>query len=446
MSQPTNAFWREVMDFLPGLTLLFRIDEQEIAHLMFVTDAIRNELGFAPEEYVLASEDSKTVVSADLDRLIETIAQLSHGNEISSSPACSLTDRTGQKVSYVFDFRLFRTKSARHNLISVTLFPQGTIADKSAVASAEPQADDTLFVAESPIFKDVLDRIDILSKQEHHVLIRGEKSVGKKVLAEKLARKAAVLKGNQQVWMLDVREHNESSPKSARLFAGIDPDDPQDSILDDIDKDLQLVIIEIGAMRLADQKDLLDLVLRRNRAGRSTRIVATSSESMEELVQQGKVDAAMLYRMSFMSVFIPPLRERTEDVFAAGLQYAGRLIRALGGNLPLVNENVLRKIIAGGLPRNFATLFDEVRAFLLGGSRPDSMLGAKSGVGGKATVGGGVFFTVGSPQSFEDVSADYLRAVLNHTEGKVYGSDGAAALLKMKPTTLQSKLKKLGVR
>jgi len=95
MSQPTNAFWREVMDFLPGLTLLFRIDEQEIAHLMFVTDAIRNELGFAPEEYVLASEDPGTVVSADLDRLIETIAQLSHGNEISSSPACSLTDRTG---------------------------------------------------------------------------------------------------------------------------------------------------------------------------------------------------------------------------------------------------------------------------------------------------------------------------------------------------------------
>ena len=59
MSQPTNAFWREVMDFLPGLTLLFRIDEQEIAHLMFVTDAIRNELGFAPEEYVLASERSR---------------------------------------------------------------------------------------------------------------------------------------------------------------------------------------------------------------------------------------------------------------------------------------------------------------------------------------------------------------------------------------------------
>ncbi|KPP96701.1 MAG: putative response regulator [Bacteroidetes bacterium HLUCCA01] len=445
MSQPTNAFWREVMDFLPGLTLLFRIDEQEIAHLMFVTDAIRNELGFAPEEYVLASEDPGTVVSADLDRLIETIAQLSHGNEISSSPACSLTDRTGQKVSYVFDFRLFRTKSARHNLISVTLFPQGTIADKSTSSSAEPQAEDTLFVAESPIFKDVLERIDMLSKQEHHVLIRGERSVGKKVLAEKLARKAAVLKGNQQVWMLDVREHNDSSPKSARLFAGIDPDDPQDSILDDIDKDLQLVIIEIGAMRLADQKDLLNLVARRQQAGRSTRIVATSSESMEELVHQGKVDAAMLYRMSFMSVFIPPLRERTEDVLAAGLQYAGRLSRALGGAMPLVSENVLRKILSGGLPRNFATLFDAVRAVLLGGTGSATSAGMKGGIGGKG-VAGDAFFVVGSPQSFDLVAADYLRTVLKYTEGKVYGSDGAAALLKMKPTTLQSKLKKLGVR
>jgi hypothetical protein len=42
--------------------------------------------------------------------------------------------------------------------------------------------------------------------------------------------------------------------------------------------------------------------------------------------------------------------------------------------------------------------------------------------------------------------SNYLRDVLDYTGGKIYGKDGAAALLKMKPTTLQSKLKKLGVR
>lgn len=47
---------------------------------------------------------------------------------------------------------------------------------------------------------------------------------------------------------------------------------------------------------------------------------------------------------------------------------------------------------------------------------------------------------------YDQMSANYLREVLDYTGGKIYGRDGAAALLKMKPTTLQSKLKKLGVR
>ena len=47
---------------------------------------------------------------------------------------------------------------------------------------------------------------------------------------------------------------------------------------------------------------------------------------------------------------------------------------------------------------------------------------------------------------FDEMSRLYLQAVLGRTGGRIYGKGGAAELLDMKPTTLQSKIKKLGVR
>jgi transcriptional regulator with GAF, ATPase, and Fis domain len=45
-----------------------------------------------------------------------------------------------------------------------------------------------------------------------------------------------------------------------------------------------------------------------------------------------------------------------------------------------------------------------------------------------------------------DVEREHLARALAHTEGKIYGEDGAAALLGLKPTTLQSRLRRLGLR
>jgi transcriptional regulator with GAF, ATPase, and Fis domain len=47
--------------------------------------------------------------------------------------------------------------------------------------------------------------------------------------------------------------------------------------------------------------------------------------------------------------------------------------------------------------------------------------------------------------TLEDVEAAHIRAVLRHTRGKVYGGGGAAEILGLKPSTLQSRMKKLGV-
>lgn len=436
----TNAFWREVLDFLPGLTMLFRIDEQEKAHLMFVSEAVNSELGFAPEEYVLASEDSETVISNDLEKLIDAIADLSHANDISVQQVCKLTDRTGQQTNYSFDYRLFRTKSARQNLISVSLFPSGVIPENTESATTgKPQIEEA-FVVESPLMSDVLARVGSLSGQAHHVLLRGEKSVGKRTIAEKLARKAAVVKGNQQVWVLDL-DNREPASKNERIFAGYDPNNDNESLLDDVDKDLQLVLIELAGLSIQDQKDLVQLIDKRAAAGRQTRIVATSTQSVETLMERGKLDSTLIYKLSFISIFVPPLRERPEDIAEASRAYYRKTASLLNISNNELDAKKITRLLKMQLDGNFEDLHTILREMLLS-------VGAKvqNDSRGLSKVDNGKFFSIDSVLKYDEMSRLYMERVLKFTEGKIYGFDGAASKLGMKPTTLQSKLKKLHIK
>src|SRR5690606_19812955 len=110
MSTGTNAFWREVLDYLPGLVMLFRIDEEEQAHLIFVSDGVTEQLGFEPEQYVLASEEP-TMVRTDLENLVDRIASMTHPDSGEIEATINLTDRGGNILPYQFDYRLFRPKS-----------------------------------------------------------------------------------------------------------------------------------------------------------------------------------------------------------------------------------------------------------------------------------------------------------------------------------------------
>lgn len=468
MSLTTNAFWREVLDYLPGLVMLFRIDENEQTHLMFVSEHVKDDLGFSPEEYVLASEQ-QSVVFEDLERLIDAIATLSHETDAAIRAECRLTDRSGERHEYEFDFRLFRTKSSKNNLISVALYPAGT---RLEVAASQVMAavSGPLFVAKSPMMQDILTRMDGFAAQDLHILFRGDRGVGKRTLASMLAKKSAVLTANQQVWELDLSEV--SSSQVGRLFAGIDESDTTETLLDDIRKELQLVIFELGLLRGADQRDLLRLIENRTKKGLRTRVIATSTASIEKLIESGSFDAQLFYKLSFVTVFVPPVKVRVEDVEEISRQMVRRIAQALQMAEPEVTSKSMQQLLALPLPNNFSDVLRVLRRSVLlseghlqisdtvqnaqVGTDSGELLARKSarGSGGQKASNSNDLEQLPMLQSgngfkvlpYEEATRRYLEAVLAHTEGKIYGSDGAAALLRMKPTTLQSKLKKLKIR
>jgi DNA-binding NtrC family response regulator len=445
MNGTSNAFWREVLDYLPGLIMLFRIDENEQTHLMFVTQHVKDDLGFTPEEYVLASEQ-KSLVNKEIEKLIDTIAEMSHDAVLQGSPSCSLTDRNGTVHEYAFDFRVFRTKSSKYNFISVALYPSGTLPQTTASEVVEAVSG-PLFVTESPMIKDILTRIDTYSEADLHILFRGESGVGKRTLASMLARKSAVLKADQQVWELDLTDP--SYTRKGRIFAGLDEADGSETLFDDISKDLQLVIIEMGRLSNADQKDLLRVIENRNQKGLRTRVIATSTESIEHLMESGVFDASLFYKLSFVTVFVPPAKSRVEDLEAITRQMVRRIAQAIHIAEPEVTSRTIQQLAAMPLKHNFTDVMRILRRSVLSSEGKLTLTDVVSaGLPQKQTNSA----KVSEPKKdfemvpYEVMTKRYLEAVLEHTEGKIYGTDGAAALLRMKPTTLQSKLKKLKIR
>ncbi|MEX0773396.1 MAG: hypothetical protein WD038_09530, partial [Balneolales bacterium] len=91
----TNSFWREVLDYLPNLAMIFRIDKNDHTQLIFVNKKINDTLGFSPQEFVLASE-TETLVQRELDALIEAVARFSHSKTETDKQETSLHTKRGE--------------------------------------------------------------------------------------------------------------------------------------------------------------------------------------------------------------------------------------------------------------------------------------------------------------------------------------------------------------
>ncbi|HAC15203.1 MAG TPA: hypothetical protein DCE78_04570 [Bacteroidetes bacterium] len=471
MSTGTNAFWREVLDYIPGLVMLFRIDEEEQAHLIFVSDGVTEQLGFEPEQYVLASEEP-TMVRSDLENLVDRIASMTHPDSGEIEAAVNLTDRGGNILPYQFDYRLFRPKSSKVNLISVALHPVDVSIDDVQVVGGGPVVESggstngdagqnkregvksqgelaghgiaggVSFVAGSPVMKGLMKQVDELSRLSQNMLITGERSTGKMTIADIMARKAAVLKSGTQVWSLDLRD---LKGNRNRIFAGLDEADLKSTILDDIESNLQLVLGEISLLKAADQRDLLLAIETRLKRGFTTRVIATTTGSAEDLQKRGKLSVDFLYRLSFLSVMVPPLRDRADDLQKLAELQVEKVCTVLGVGVLPVDGAFVKGLMRSKLPGNFEELNKVVAVSVLGSSDVLKFsTGLKVEVASSGSEVGAIQFAEILP--FEEMSRLYLEAVLERTGGRIYGKGGAAEVLEMKPTTLQSKLKKLEVK
>jgi transcriptional regulator with GAF, ATPase, and Fis domain len=316
-------------------------------------------------------------------------------------------------------------------------------------------------IGQSPSLQKVLSQIATVASTEANVLVLGESGTGKELVARAIhdlsARKDRPL----------VRVNCASIPKDLfeseffghvrGAFTGAIKDRVGRFELAD---DGTLFLDEVGEIPLDLQSKLLRVLQEgqfervgdeRTRTVKVRLITATNRDLLAE-AKAGRFRLDLYYRLSVFPIESPPLRERLEDVGILAEHFIQQASRRLGVPRPRLTKLHVQELQNYDWPGNVRELQNIIeRAVILakGGKLQfdlphRGMLENPVKLAPPAPVD-----DQGQKLSLDELlvrEREILAAALRRTNWKIYGADGAAALLRIKPTTLVSKMKRLNLR
>ncbi|HBA55032.1 MAG TPA: Fis family transcriptional regulator, partial [Syntrophorhabdus aromaticivorans] len=151
------------------------------------------------------------------------------------------------------------------------------------------------------------------------------------------------------------------------------------------------------------------------------------------------------YRLCVFPIYIPPLRERQQDIPALVDYYLRRKSKEIGLHfIPGLIPGTMERLVEYTWPGNVRELSNAVeRAMIIHGGKP---LSFEDIVGVRSEQGKGVGLpSEGTDYTFRAMEVRHIRRALEAAGGKVEGEKGAAALLGINPGTLRSRMRRLGI-
>ncbi|MDF1661491.1 MAG: sigma-54 dependent transcriptional regulator, partial [Planctomycetota bacterium] len=176
------------------------------------------------------------------------------------------------------------------------------------------------------------------------------------------------------------------------------------------------------------------------------RIIAATHVDLENAIAEGRFREDLIYRLNVFPLELPPLRERLQDVPTLARTLLEKLSQKSGRGPWTLSDQALRKLSQHSWPGNIRELINVLeRATILcphGELQIDfpGRRGARKKAPSSAPNTG-----MDDWPSLADLERRYIRQVLDKTRGKIYGPGGAGEILGLKPSTLQSRMKKLGL-
>ncbi|MHC4771116.1 MAG: sigma 54-interacting transcriptional regulator [Planctomycetota bacterium] len=200
---------------------------------------------------------------------------------------------------------------------------------------------------------------------------------------------------------------------------------------------------EIGELPLAMQAKLLHVLelQQLERVGGSeaididVRVVAATNKDLAAEVKEGNFREDLFYRLNIFPIELPPLRQRKEDIPMLAWTFIQEFSSKMGKVIekPLKAMELLKNYPWPGNVRELRNVIER-SMILTEGQDLNIEIPRSLGSVHSQSIG------------LEDVERDHITEVLAMTGWKVRGQDGAAELLHLKPSTLESKMQKLGIK
>jgi DNA-binding NtrC family response regulator len=303
----------------------------------------------------------------------------------------------------------------------------------------------------SPGIAAVLEKVRQVAGTDTTVLIRGETGTGKELIANAIhagsARRSrplvavncgAIASGLVESELFG-HEKGAFTGALTRKIGRFEQADGGTLFLDeigDLAPDLQVKLL-----RVLQEGEL-------NRVGGTqpirvdVRVIAATHRDLPAMVQRGDFRQDLYYRLNVFPILVPPLRDRREDIPLLAEHLTARYAARMGKRIDTIPQALLDRLAVHPWPGNIRELANLLeRAVIVTPGRslqlPEWATGQHTPVA--ATPSGP------NPRALLDVEREHILRTLERTGWKVSGPGGAAEALGLKPTTLEARMKKLGV-
>ena len=304
-----------------------------------------------------------------------------------------------------------------------------------------------VLASHSPVFNAVLDEIAQVAPTNSTVLLFGETGTGKEVLAELIHDRStrkhrpmvkvscAALPASLIEAELFGREKGAYTGALARQSGRFEIADGSTIFLD-----------EVGELPLELQSKLLRVLqdgsFERLGSGKTTkvdvRVIAATNRDLAQAVGEKRFREDLYYRLNVFPIVLPSLRERRVDIPLLAWEFVKEFIEAMGKPIERIADDSMAALQSHPWPGNIRELRNVIeRAMIL---TRDSTLHIALGRSPLPTP------AHAPAKTLEDAERAHIVQTLERAGWRVRGPGGAAEVLGMKPTTLESRMKRLGVQ
>ena len=200
--------------------------------------------------------------------------------------------------------------------------------------------------------------------------------------------------------------------------------------------------LQVKLLRVLQEKEI-ERIGSRSPTKIDVRIIAATNRNLEKEVAEGRFRLDLYYRLSVFPILLPPLRKRTEDIPALVDHFINLYNRKAGKKITGVSDKVLKRMMSYEWPGNIRELEHLIERHILLAKAfviDDIDLPTFTQKRNAGTVSEGRIKTI------DENEREHILAVLKKCNGKIWGLGGAAELLNLPPSTLKSKMKKLGIK
>ncbi len=304
-------------------------------------------------------------------------------------------------------------------------------------------------IGKSAVMQEIFEQISQVAASQSSVIIYGETGTGKELIAEaihelssysqkKMIRiNCAAIPSNLIESELFGHEKGSFTGATEQRKGKFEQANNGTIFLDEIG---ELPLELQGRLLRVLQEKEVERIGGNKRIKVNVRIVAATNRNLEEEVADGKFRSDLFYRLNVFPIHLPALRERKEDIPLLAEYFLDKLHLKTGKKITGFSQKVMNRMIENPWAGNIRELENMIeRSILTAKTQTITTMDFPKVIVSENTH---PEFQIKTLHEFEK---EYILKIVQKCNGKIFGELGAAKLLGLPPTTLISKMQKLGI-